>query len=880
MARFIALLERLPLLRKLILGFAALFLLVLVLGVQSLRTQESLKRDMQKLYRQDLVGFELLHESRVQLPRLMHALQRAVGTSSGEVRVEALDQLHDAEQRLQESLAQARPTLRRQDSLVYLAELEALLERLQHDGEQALDLAGRGYQGQALQLLNSEEFQAMGHKADTLLGQIAQTKEVFIRDTAKQIAEFAERSALQTYVLLLGGLTLALLMAWMVSRSIRQPLNRVRAAVDELAEGRLDRYIPHTDFHNETGDLARAIAKLQTESQQLERQRWIRAQTAQLQNDLPQAETLQELAQIFLQHMASMLGVCQGVLYNLHENADSLQLIGSYAVDPEFPPAPTVALGSGLLGQCAVDRVARHLDDLPEQFGRIRSQLGEVPTRYLLLQPVLRGERIHGVLELAGYEALGERETLLLQEALLRLAGALAIMERSLAIQSLLVETRRQADEMSAQALQLEQQAEELEVQQAALRATEAWYRGIIEAAPDGMLVVGADGLILQTNLQLDQLFGYAAGELIGEAIERLVPAAIRGRHVALRNDFLADGGTRQMGASLDDLQGVRKDGSLFSVEIGLSRLPALEGRGSCVCASVRDVSERRAMEAKLRTASDRLNLAQEAGDIGLFDVDLVTGHDYWTPQLEKMFGLEPGGFRGTLEHWKTLLHPDDVERSSSTFENAIESGVDRLDLDFRIVRQSDGAVRTFKSLNRFTRTPDGKPLRATGINIDVTALTEARAVAEDATRAKSEFLANMSHEIRTPMNAIIGLSQLALGTELDAEQREYLTLVHSSAGALLQVINDVLDFSKIEARRLVLEQIEFALRPGLGEALKSLGPRAHEKGLEITSSVDPEVPDVLVGDPGRLRQVLINLVGNAVKFTAEGEVRVEVRVA
>jgi PAS domain S-box-containing protein len=312
-------------------------------------------------------------------------------------------------------------------------------------------------------------------------------------------------------------------------------------------------------------------------------------------------------------------------------------------------------------------------------------------------------------------------------------------------------------------------------------------------------------------------------------------------------------------------------------VEIGLSHLPRLEGRGVCVCASVRDVSERRAMEAKLRTASDRLNLAQESGDIGLFDVDLVSGTNYWTPQLETLFGLEPGGFGGTLAHWQALVHPDDLARVSSTFESAVQSDNDRVEFDFRIVRKNDGQVRTFRSLNRFSRTADGKPLRATGINIDVTALAEARATAEEATQAKSEFLANMSHEIRTPMNAIIGMSHLALRTELDNRQRNYIEKVHRSAENLLGIINDILDFSKIEAGRMSLEQVPFRLEDVLDSFAAMIGLKTEDKGLELLFQIPPDLPTALLGDPLRLGQVLINLGNNAAKFTEHGDIVVGV---
>jgi PAS domain S-box-containing protein len=290
-------------------------------------------------------------------------------------------------------------------------------------------------------------------------------------------------------------------------------------------------------------------------------------------------------------------------------------------------------------------------------------------------------------------------------------------------------------------------------------------------------------------------------------------------------------------------------------------------------------INSRRTAEEALRKSEERYRTIIENIKDGYCELDLAGHLTFFNDALCTVLGLPREQLSG--QDLRQLMPPAQSMAVGDSLDQLHRHDQSVRDLAWH-VDDADGQRRYIEGSAELIREAG----RVTGFRCllrDVTrrrraeALQRDKLAAEAASRSKSEFLANMSHEIRTPLNAIIGLTELVLATEIGAEQREDLEVARASSYALLAVINDVLDFSKIEAGKLELERIAFDLREQLGETLRILALKAHEKGLELAYRVDPDVPAVIVGDPGRLRQVIINLVGNAVKFTDSGEVIVSV---
>jgi two-component system sensor histidine kinase/response regulator len=437
-----------------------------------------------------------------------------------------------------------------------------------------------------------------------------------------------------------------------------------------------------------------------------------------------------------------------------------------------------------------------------------------------------------------------------------------------------------------------------------ALRAQEERTRLVFESTPDGIVVIDEHGVVESVNPAVVRLFGYAREEIVGADVSRLMRDVDGAEHAAHVARYVRTG-VAHAARTGRTVVGRRKDGVTVPLDVTLSELHA-DGRRR-FAAILRDASERLRAEEAIRTSEARFRAMSDASPLGVFTTDDEGRSTYVNRVFEEITGLPASDAVG--EGWDRLIHPDDARAVHERWAWALDADVP-YESTHRIVRP-DGAVR-WVSAKAATVRDASRPLGRIGTIEDVThrretedalaryyaeverahrlaeaqaadlarqaaELGQARDQALAATRAKSDFLATVSHEIRTPLNGIIGAAGLLIDSDLDGEQREFAGIVRSSAHALLAIINDILDFSKIEAGRMDIEPLPFDLGVAVHEAVDLFAATAQEKGLALRVALAPDVPRRVVADPGRLRQVLVNLLGNAVKFTERGSVLVSV---
>ncbi len=427
----------------------------------------------------------------------------------------------------------------------------------------------------------------------------------------------------------------------------------------------------------------------------------------------------------------------------------------------------------------------------------------------------------------------------------------------------------RGANEISALVNALNETSLWLYTKEMSLSAANQRMEAVLGNISDALLTVNADAVVESANAAACALFGYAEHELVGLPAAQLVPDWER---------LAPIGGEDKLQAETTAL---RKNGHSFPADLTLSRF-TLYGMPYRI-AVARDITERKQAVLHLKRTTSRLSALIENLQTGILVEDEDRRIVLINRSLCRMFGLQ--------ESPESLIGLDCVPVAEAIKTQFADTAAfpERIAQVLGACRPVIGEELLLANGRVVER--DFVPIRVAGADYghlwqyrDITtrrlaeeSMRNARDVAERANRMKSEFLANMSHEIRTPMNGVIGMTELALDTDLSPEQREYLVLVQSSAQHLLGIINDILDFSKIEAGKLSIAHEPFALRPTLEDTLRGLELRARQKGLTLTLKMADDLPLEVAGDPGRIRQVLVNLIGNAVKFTHEGGVTLTV---
>ncbi len=412
---------------------------------------------------------------------------------------------------------------------------------------------------------------------------------------------------------------------------------------------------------------------------------------------------------------------------------------------------------------------------------------------------------------------------------------------------------------------------------QARITESEKRYKALFDANADGILAAdSATRRFVFANPAVCRMFGYSEEDFRALAVDDIHPQE---NLEEVLDNFKAQAlGQKDAAEAMPCL---RRDGSVFLADIR-SFLLDMDGT-SCAVGLFRDVTERSQIRDALQRTQERLALAIGGSNDGIWDWDRVSDAVYFSPRWKEILGYEDHELPNDLEEWRSRIHPEDRERVLSANNLFFTSTESHFVTEYRL-RHKDGSYRWVLGRGTCLRDKDGNPCRMAGSHADITArkameleLVSVRDAALAASVAKSAFLANMSHEIRTPLNGVIGMLQLLETSRLSEEQKGYVGMAINSGQRLTALLSDILDISRIEAGKLTLTNLPFDLDETRASIAALFSIPARNKGLELHVEFDEAIPRRVVGDELRLRQIIFNLVGNAIKFTSQGFVRVQV---
>lgn len=403
----------------------------------------------------------------------------------------------------------------------------------------------------------------------------------------------------------------------------------------------------------------------------------------------------------------------------------------------------------------------------------------------------------------------------------------------------------------------------------------------VLETAVDGIITIDSKGLIESMNPAAEQMLGWKIDEVAGKNVSLLMPAPYKEAHDGYLSNYLRSKDAKIIGSGRE-VMAQHRDGHLIPIRLGVGEVE-LDGQPPLFVGFITDISEQRRMQSALRESEHQFRTL--LGNMPGIAFRCLTDNP-WTMMfisdaVEELTGWPPEEFIEGRKHMAQLIYEDDMELCERTVSDAIQNR-SSYSVEYRI-RHRDGSQRWVLDSGDFEFI-DGHAKWIDGVLLDITErrqmedeLRHSKQAAEDAAQAKAAFLANMSHEIRTPMNAIIGFSDVMREGKLEPEQKRYIDSISNAARSLLYLLNDILDSAKLERGKLTLDVIDFSLHELLDSLVSTYWLTARKKGLDLKLSIEPSLGDYVQGAPDRIRQVLTNLLGNAIKFTESGSVELNV---